>query len=134
MKKYLLFSLLIALTTLSSCKITKTFTMINAKSNSDMQEADFLQSKADKITFIDLSDEQKQQLITIWKTEKQELGKAREKKNKEIAPIIYKSEMAFRKILTEKQLETYREKNKNLYTPGYLNDKQIEELKRIYKL
>jgi len=134
MKKYLLFSLLIALTTLSSCKVTKTLTMMNAKSISDMRESDFFQTKADKITFIDLNDDQKERLVEIWKTEKLELGKAREKKNKEIAPIIYKSEMAFRNTLTAQQLEIYREKNKDLYTSGYLNDKQIAELKRIYKL
>lgn len=99
-----------------------------------MRESDFLQTKADKITFIELNDDQKERLVEIWKTEKLELGKAREKKNKEIAPIIYKSEMAFRNTLTAQQLEIYREKNKDLYTSGYLNDKQIAELKRIYKL
>lgn len=134
MRKFFLFAILITTATLTSCRVTKTFTLLNAKSASDQKEADFLQAKADKITFLNLSDEQKEKVVEIWKTEKQELGDAHDKKNKEIAPIIYKSEMNFRKTLTDSQLSIYREKYKSLYQPGYLNDKQIEELVRIYKL
>jgi hypothetical protein len=134
MKKFLLLFILISTATLTSCRVTKTFTLLNAKSASDQKETDFLQAKADRITFLKLSEEQKEKAITIWKTEKQELGNAHKKKNSEIASIIYKSEMDFRNILTEEQLSTYREKYKNLYQSGYMNDKQIEELVRIYKL
>ena len=122
------------MTTMTSCRITKTFTLLNAKSASDQKESDFLQSKADKISFLNLSEDQKEKAIIIWKTEKDALGNAHKKKNKEIAPIIYKSEMDFRNILTEEQLATYREKYKSLYQSGYMNDRQLEELKRIYKL
>ena len=49
MKKFLLIAVLIA--TFTSCSVTKTITMLNAKSQSEQNEKDFLQNKADKITF-----------------------------------------------------------------------------------
>lgn len=132
MKKFLLIAVLIA--TFTSCSVTKTITMLNAKSQSEQNEKDFLQNKADKITFLNLSENQKEEIVKIWKVEKVSLGNAREKKNSEIAPILLKSENDFRAVLTEGQLKNYRESHKNLYTSGYLNDKQLDELKRIYKL
>ena len=83
---------------------------------------------------MNLSENQKEEIVKIWKAEKVSLGNAREKKNSEIAPILLKSENDFRAVLTEEQLKNYRESHENLYTSGYLNDKQLEELKRIYKL
>lgn len=134
MKKFILIAVLIVSTTFTSCRVTKTFTMLNAKSQSEQNENDFIQNKADKITFLNLSEDQKQDVVKIWKAEKISLGNAREKKNSEIATILLKSENDFRAVLTEGQLKNYRESYKNLYTSGYLNDKQLEELKRIYKL
>lgn len=133
MKKFLLLTFLV-LTTLTSCRITKTFTLINAKGNTNKTELEFLKMKGERFAFLELSDEQKEKAITIWQTEKQELGDAYSKKNKEIAPIIYKSEISTRSLLTAEQLKKYSEKYKGLYTPAGLNDKQLEELKRIYKL
>lgn len=132
MKKFLLIAVLIA--TFTSCSVTKTITMLNAKSQSEQNEKDFLQNKANKITFLNLSENQKEEIVKIWKAEKVSLGNTREKKNSEIAPILLKSENDFRAVLTEEQLKNYRESHKNLYTSGYLNDKQLDELKRINKL
>lgn len=133
MKKYLLITF-IALATLTSCRITKTFTLINAKGNTNRTELEFLKMKGERFAFLELSEEQKEKAVAIWLAEKQELGNAYSKKNKEIAPIIYKSETSIRNILTTEQLEKYREKYKELFTPAGLNDRQLEELKRIYKL
>lgn len=133
MKRYLLITF-IALSTLTSCRISKTITLINAKGNTNRTELEFLKIKGERFAFLELSDEQKEKAVQIWQTEKQELGDAYSKKNKEIAPIIYKSETNIRSILTAEQLEKYREKYKGLYTPSGLNDKQLEEIKRIYKL
>ena len=133
MKKFLLFTF-IALATLTSCRVTKTFTLINAKGTSNNTEMQFLKNKGERAAFLDLSDEQKEKSIVIWQTEKRELGDAYTKKNKEIAQVIYKSETEFRSLLTEEQLTKYREKYKGLLTSAGLNDKQLEELKRIYKL
>lgn len=133
MKKYFL-SILIATTLLTSCRITKTFTLINAKGASNRSEIEFLRDKAESVAFLNLSEEQKEKALVVWQTEKQKLGNAYDKKNKEIAPIIYDSEIDFRDILTEEQLKSYKEKYKGQFFPGYLNDKQLSELKRIYDL
>ncbi len=120
--------------TLTSCRVTKTFTLLNAKGSSNNTEMAFLKNKQERFAFLDLSEDQKQKAVQIWETEKQELGDAYSKKNKEIAQIIYKSETSMRSLLTEEQLTKYREKYKGLLTSAGLNDKQLEELKRIYKL
>jgi len=133
MKKYLLFAL-IAISTLTSCRVTKTITMINAKGTTNQTEIEFLKSKAERVAFLNLSEEQKIKAVAIWEIEKRALGDAYAKKNKEIAPIIYKSESDFRSILTEQQLITYRDTYKSSYAPSSLNDRQLSELKRIYKL
>lgn len=132
MKKFLLLALIAMM--LTSCRVTKTFTLLNAKGTSNNSEMQFLKNKGERVAFLDLSDDQKVKSVAIWETEKRELGDAYSKKNKEIAPIIYKSETEFRKLLTEEQLTKYREKYKSLLTSSGLNDKQLEELKRIYKL
>lgn len=132
MKKLLLLALISI--TLTSCRVTKTFTLLNAKGSSNNTEMAFLKNKGERFAFLDLSDEQKQKAVKIWEIEKRELGDAYSKKNKEIAQIIYKSETNMRSILTDEQLSQYREKYKGLLTPAGMNDKQLEELKRIYKL
>ena len=132
MKKFLLFAFIAI--TFTSCRVTKTFTIINARGTSNNTEMQFLKSKGERVAFLDLSDEQKEKAIVIWQTEKRELGDAYTKKNKEIAPIIYKSETELRSLFTEEQLTKYREKYNGLLTSSGLNDKQLEELKRIYKL
>ena len=133
MKKILLFAFIV-ISTLTSCRVTKTFTLINAKSNSNKTENDFLMMKGERASFLELSNEQKEKAVAIWQREKYELGMAYSKKNKEIAPIIYKSEMNFRALLTDEQLQKYREKYKQLYTSAGLNDRQLEELRRTYNL
>ena len=133
MKKILLFAFIV-ISTLTSCRVTKTFTLINAKANSNKTENDFLMMKGERASFLELSNEQKEKAVGIWQREKYELGMAYSKKNKEIAPIIYKSEMNFRALLTDEQLQKYREKYKQLYTSTGLNDRQLEELRRIYNL
>ena len=133
MKKILLFAFIV-ISTLTSCRVTKTFTLINAKANSNKTENDFLMMKGERASFLELSNEQKEKAVAIWQREKYELGMAYSKKNKEIAPIIYKSEMNFRALLTDEQLQKYREKYKQLYTSAGLNDRQLEELRRIYNL
>lgn len=134
MKKYLLLAILISISILTSCQVTKTITMVNAKGSTNKDEMEFLKSKGQHVAFLNLSEEQKIKAVTIWQREKRELGDAYSKKNKEIAPIIYKSENDFRSILTEEQLANYKETYKSRYTPAGLNDKQLAELKRIYKL
>ena len=132
MKKILLFAIIAIMFT--SCRVTKTFTLLNAKGSSNNTEMEFLKNKGERVAFLNLSDAQKQKALEIWQTEKRELGDAYSKKNKEIAPIIYKSETSLRGILTEEQLTQYREKYKGLLTSAGLNDRQLDELKRIYKL
>ena len=132
MKKILLFAIIAIMFT--SCRVTKTFTLLNAKGSSNNTEMEFLKNKGERVAFLNLSDAQKQKALEIWQTEKRELGDAYSKKNKEIAPIIYKSETSLRGILTEEQLTQYREKYKGLLTSAGLNDRKLDELKRIYKL
>jgi len=132
MKKILLLAIIAI--TLTSCRVTKTFTLLNAKGTSNNTEMEFLKYKGERVAFLNLSDAQKQKAVEIWQTEKRELGDAYSKKNKEIAQIIYKSETSLRSILTEEQLTEYRKKYKRLLTPAGMNDKQLEEIKRIYKL
>ena len=132
MKKILLLAIIAI--TLTSCRVTKTFTLLNAKGTSNNTEMEFLKYKGERVAFLNLSDAQKQKAVEIWQTEKRELGDAYSKKNKEIAQIIYKSETSLRSILTEEQLTEYRKKYKGLLTPAGMNDKQLEEIKRIYKL
>lgn len=134
MKKSLLFLLLIAITTLTSCRITKTVTMLNTKSTATNTLDEFLQGKAERVSFLDFSDLQKEQALAIWENEKKQLGSINISKNAEIAPVIYKSENDFRSILTHAQLKEYRETIKNHISPYLLNDRQLEEIKRIYKL
>lgn len=134
MKKSLLFLLLIAITTLTSCRITKTVTMLNTKSTATNTMDEFLKGKAERVSFLDFSDLQKEQALAIWENEKQQLESIDISKNSEIAPVIYKSENDFRSILTDEQLKEYRETIRNTLSPYLLNDRQLIEIKRIYKL
>ena len=134
MKKSLLFLLLIGITALTSCRITKTVTMLNTKSTATNTMDEFLKGKAERVSFLDFSDLQKEQALAIWENEKQQLESIDISKNSEIAPVIYKSENDFRSILTDEQLKEYRETIRNTLSPYVLNDRQLVEIKRIYKL
>ncbi|HEU4496771.1 MAG TPA: hypothetical protein VFR70_06940 [Flavobacterium sp.] len=137
MKKSLPIFIAVILLAFTSCRITKTLTMINAKSVIHYEDADFYQGKADAISFLILDDSQKEKAVQIWKAEKQGLNKIDASKNSEIAPIIYKSENDFRAILTAEQLKAYKGKLREAISPNspyFLNDRQLEELKRIYDL
>lgn len=134
MKKTLLLLLLIGITTLTGCRITKTVTMLNTKSSATKTVDVFLQEKAQRVSFLDFSDLQKKQALAIWENEKQQLESIDISKNAQIAPVIYKSENDFRSILTDAQLKEYRETIANQISPYFLNDRQLEEIKRIYKL
>lgn len=134
MKKIFLF-VAFAITLLSSsCRITKTATMMSAKNNQKRSEAYFVEQKKQQISFLKLSDEQLEKGVTIWKTEKQELDKIDISDNSQIAPIIYKSEVEWRKILNDSQLVSYTNEFKDLFSGYFLNDRQMEEIKRIYGL
>jgi hypothetical protein len=135
MKKFLLALLIV--TSVSSCRITKTATMMLAKQNAEMTEDDFVTAKKETISYLNLSKSQLEQCIEIWKKEIKGL-KMPLLKNENIAPVIYNSEISFRNILTPAQLQKYKDENDNsqpqkLYR-YFLMDKQLEELKKIYKL
>ncbi len=117
-----------------SCNMTKTFTMLNAKSHMSMEKNDYIESKIKRVNYLDFSDDQKVKLERLWEIEKEKLNALNDRKNKEIAPIIYESEMNFREILTAEQREIYLQRKQNTIEPQFLSDKQLAELKRIYKL
>lgn len=78
MKKIVLLAIIAI--TLTSCRVTKTFTLLNAKGSSNNTEMAFLKNKGERFAFLDLSEDQKQKAVQIWETEKQELGDAYSKK------------------------------------------------------
>lgn len=127
MKKLLLALLVVFIAT--SCRVTKSYTMMSAKSNSELTESDFINKKLYAVQFLELSQEQKNKATEIWKKEISGL-KMPLLKNENIAPVIYNSEIEFRKLLTEEQKEKYKVVSSNIF----LKDHQIEELKRIYNL
>lgn len=120
---------------LTSCRVTKTITMINAKSNAAETEVEFIKHKINSISFLPLSEEQEEMAIAIWKKEKEQLGKINLKKNSEIAPLIFQSENEFRSILTQEQLKEYkREYNDSMITKYFLSNRAMQEIKRIYNI
>ncbi|WP_447636865.1 hypothetical protein [Flavobacterium microcysteis] len=134
MKKSFFFLFLIGFMTLTSCRITKTITMVNAKSNAAESEVDFIKHKINSISFLPLSEEQEELAIAIWKKEKDNLGKIK-LKNSEIAPVIFQSENEFRSILTPEQLKEYkREYSDSMITKYFLSNRAMQEIKRIYNI
>ncbi|MBC8644533.1 hypothetical protein [Flavobacterium lindanitolerans] len=135
MKKSFFLISLIALMMLTSCRVTKTITMINAKSNAAETEVEFIKHKITSISFLPLSEEQEEIAIGIWKKEKEQLEKNRLKKNSDIALVIFQSENQFRSILTPEQLKEYKaEYNDSMITKYFLSNRAMNEIKRIYKL
>lgn len=109
--------------------------MINAKSMATETETDFIRNKINAITFIALTEEQEIAAIEIWKEEKSQLGKIDMQKNSEIAPVIFKSENDFRRILTPEQLRFYkRYRDDSTILKYFMSDRSMKEIKRIYKL
>ncbi|NBL65816.1 hypothetical protein GV828_11450 [Flavobacterium sp. NST-5] len=117
-----------------SCNMTKTFTMLNAKSHMNMEKNDYIEEKIKRVNYLDFSDDQKLKLERLWEIEKEKLDAVVVRKNKNIAPIIYESELNFREVLTAEQREIYLKRKQNMIEPQFLSDKQLSELKRIYKL
>ena len=107
---------------------------MQAKSNAKFTEQEFIKGKNDAVGLLNLTNAQKGQSEIVWKTEKEELARINIEQNEEIAPVIYKSEIEFRKILTSDQLTEYKklayDSKINRY---FLDDHSLGELKRIYK-
>lgn len=134
MKKILLVFLIV--TSFSSCRVTKSLTMMHAKTNAKLSEKEYISKKLYEINFLKLSKEQISKATEIWAAEKKGLENP-VLKNENIAPVIYKSEIEFRKLLDEKQQGYYPVKNSatsDKILDTFLNDNQLEELKRIYGL
>lgn len=129
MKKVFTIVGIVFLISFSSCRVTKSVTMMGAKINSKLTEEEFINKKLYEIRFLELTQKQKDLSTEIWKKEIAGL-KMPVLKNENIAPIIYNSEIEFRNLLTNEQKEKYKVIDHDLF----LNDRQIEELKRIYSL
>lgn len=135
MKKSILLLFLVSLTTLTSCRITKTITMINAKAMADETEPEFIRNKINSISFLELTEDQETEAVNIWKEEKAQLGKINLKKNAEIAPVIFDSENKFRRMLNPEQLKTYKGyRDDSSIIKYFMSDRSMKEIKRIYKL
>ena len=132
MKKNVL--LLMAFLVLSSCRITKTITMIYAKNRATTTESEFINGKHAAVDFLKFTPEQNTLAETIWKKEKKDFSEVK-LTNENIAPIVYNSELEFRKILNPVQLDNYikiANKNDDRIIKYFLNDEQLAEIKRIY--
>jgi hypothetical protein len=126
----------LTLLTLNSCRVTKTMAMLTAKKRATTTESNFLSGKHLAVDFLGFSKQQNDAVEIIWKTEKKEFSEVK-LENENIAPIIYKSENDFRKILTTDQLEKYKkasDKFDSRLTDYFLDDDSLAELKRIYNL
>ncbi|WP_286914780.1 hypothetical protein [Flavobacterium sp. UBA4197] len=132
MKKITSTIVLSLILSLSSCRISKTITMLNAKSNSKLSEEQFLLGKNNEIMYLNLSQGTKSSCLEIWKEEKDKLTRVDTEKNEEIAPVVYDSEMKFRALLSSDKLAEYKKIYRNKATHFFLNDKQLSEIKRIY--
>lgn len=134
MKTKLIIAFVAVLSLTTACRVTKTVTMVYAKKRAAKTEQQFMIGKEAPVAFLNFTPEQKAQVENVWRTEKAELSKI-ELKNELIAPIIYKSELAFRAALTSEQLSKYLA----LWATGsgqldayYLDDNMMAEIKRIY--
>ncbi|WDO11861.1 hypothetical protein MH928_11025 [Flavobacterium sp. WW92] len=135
MKKSTFLLFILCLVTLTSCRITKTITMINAKAMATETETEFIKNKISSISFLELSEDQEVAAISIWKEEKTQLGRINLGKNSEIAPIIFKSENNFRSILTPEQLKTYKGfRDDSTILKYFMSDRSMKEIKRIYEI
>lgn len=137
MKKILVLATLFVAICVTGCRITKSLTMMEAKNSAKLSEESFINKKLYGIAYLELSQEQKEKAFKVWKEEKNGLNMPL-LKNENIAPIVYKSELDFRKILNDDQNKKYPLKKEYSNTtveehiPLFLNNKQLEEIKRIY--
>lgn len=128
---------IIIMFTLTSCRITKSLEMIQAKTNAKKPEKEFLDGKFDAVNFLQLDVSQKEKCNVIWKTEKEALIRINTKDNASIAPVIFQSETDFRKVLTDEQIIKYKKLSKTYdsrLSDYFLDDHALSEIKRIYKL
>lgn len=138
MKKLLL--LFIIATTISSCRITKSLTMWSAKRNSNLTELAFIQAKKSQLEkeTVVLNSNQFEKASEIWKEERSEMKNINQDAYDQIAPVIYKSEIKFRKLLNTEQLVLHKahkyENDDREIKEFFLSDYQMAEIKRIYKL
>jgi hypothetical protein len=139
MRKLIIMSVL-SMVLFSSCRISKSITMLGAKNDSKLTKEQFINKKTYGISYLGLSADQLEKTKIIWSKEIEDLKKI-ELTNENIAPIIYNSEIEFRKILTDKQKESYplvdkgdKTKFNEKIIDCFMNNRQLEEIKRIYKL
>lgn len=131
-KTFLILTSLLLMLSFSSCRISKSIVMLKAKSNSKLTEERFIIGKQSDVLFLKLSSEQKGKCEKIWKEEKDGLARINTDINSEVAPVVYKSEMEFRNVLTSDQLTEYKREYISKIPQFFLNDKQLSEIKRIY--
>lgn len=125
--------ILLMVSSLLSCG-TKKVQIWNAQANAKMTEVDFVNLKMQKLTFLNLSDGQKNQCTSIFKNEKLRLGQINIDEPKEIAPVLYDAEISFRKVLTSDQLTEYKNATEDKVSGYFLTDKAMSELKKAYNL
>lgn len=125
-------SLLCILFATVGCRISKSLTMLSAKSNMQLTEEQFLLRKNQEAMYLNLSSGQKSACETVWKEEKDRLARVNSESNEEIAPIVYESEIKFRELLNSNQLSQYKKEHKEKFLKFFLSDKQLSEIKRIY--
>ncbi|GEM_PF-1749201 len=125
-------SLLCILFTTVGCRISKSLTMLSAKSNMQLTEEQFLLRKNQEAMYLNLSSGQKSACETVWKEEKDRLARVNSESNEEIAPVVYESEIKFRELLNSNQLTQYKKEHKEKFLKFFLSDKQLSEIKRIY--
>lgn len=121
------------------CRVTKTMEMYRAKSNQKLTEQQFLDLKENAVSILKLTDSQLGEAKKIWKEEKAGLNRINIEDNSMIAPVVYKSEIEFRKILNTQQLSDYKTYvndlgGKTKIPAMFLSDHALSELKRIYDL
>ena len=135
MKKIILLIVLQAIL-FTSCRMTKSMVMMDAKDRAKLTEEQFFEGKHIAVDFLNFSPEPNKAAEAVWKWEYNRL-KAIELENTKIAPVVYKSELDFRNVLTEDQMLKYIKLFKNgdyRLTRYFLSDDALIELKRIYSL
>ena len=133
MKKMIL-ALLVLITITTSCRVTKTVVMLHAKNRATQTDENYMSGKHNAVDFLGFSSEQKKQVDEVWKTEKHDFSEIK-LENENIAPIVYKSENAFRAVLTSEQLKNYKalwDKGDGRLDAYFLDDSMLAEIKRIY--
>ncbi|UUC45556.1 hypothetical protein [Flavobacterium cerinum] len=125
-------SFLFVLFTTVGCRVSKSITMLNAKTSMKLTEEQFLQKKNNEAMYLNLSNGQKSACEIIWKEEKDKLARVNSESNEEIAPVVYESEVKFRELLNSNQLVQYKKEHQDKLLRFFLSDKQLSEIKRIY--